>query len=154
MSSRAHNHTKLLLLLFAGWVSSITMLVPWPPATIAYVNAHDMRIPEWGIWFRWLLYSAFVLGGAIAALLAFRGSMKAFGYAAGFSVLYLGWWLSEHLLAKRPLAESMSAVVHHLQVGDTLSRLVVAQHQVVLPLLHIAFLIIVVLAYGRRRVAI
>jgi hypothetical protein len=150
----AHNHTKLLVLLFAAWVSCITMLVPWPPATIAYINAHDLRVPEWGVWFRWILQSAFVLGGAIAAFLAFRGRKRAFKYAVGFSALYVAWWLSEYLLAKSPLTDSISRVVHHLQVGDTVSRLVVAQHQIALPLLHLAFLVVVVFAYGRDRVAI
>jgi hypothetical protein len=150
----AHNHTKLLLLLFAAWVSCITMLVPWPPVTIAYIHAHDMRVPDWGIWFRWLLHTAFVLGGAIAAFLAFRGGERAFKYAALFSALYVAWWLSEYLLATSPLADSIWRVVHHLQVGDTVSRLVVAQHQIALPLLHLAFLVVVMFTYGRRGVAI
>ena len=150
----ALNHPKLLLLLFMAWVSSVTMLVPWPPATIAYVHAHDMHVPEWVIWFRWTLQSVFVLAGAFATFLAYRGSSTALKCAVGFSVFYIAWWLSEYFLAKSPLTESVARVVHHLKVGDTVSRLVVAQHQVVLPLLHELFLLIVLFGYGKRRVAI
>lgn len=151
----SHSQTKLLLLvLFVAWVSSITMLVPWPPTTIEYVRGYDMRVAEWPIWTRWILQSAFVMAGAFAALLAYRGSSKALKYAVGLSALYIAWWLSEYLLAKSPLTESIARVVHHLQVGDTTSRLVVAQHQLVLPIVHLVFVLITMLGYGKRRVAI
>ena len=146
--------TKLLLIVVAAWVSSVTMLQPWPTTTIVFLNTYSYEGPYWPIWARWVLNALFVLGGTVSAFLAYRGSERAFKYALVFSVSYIGYWLSEYVLASSGPLFVVSLVLHQLRENELLSRLVIAQHQIVLPIVHLVFLTSAVFKYGRRRHAI
>jgi hypothetical protein len=150
----AARHAKLLLIVVAAWVSSITMLQPWPTTAIAFVSAYNYDGPHWQIWACWALNALFVLGGTVSAFLAYRGSERAFKYALAFSVLYIAYWLSEYVLARNGALFIVSLVLRQLRENELLSKLVIAQHQIVLPIVHLTFLVSAVFRYGRRRHAV
>jgi len=146
-----------LFALLIAWISSITMLYPWPPRTIAALeeltrtyeretgssNAGTrIEVPHQPIWNRWVVNVLFVLGGVVFVLLTLRGGKSSRGFVVGFSVLYLAYWLSEYVLSLGSTADVVAAVVRQIKDGDLLRKTVIIQHQVLLPLVHLGSLII------------
>jgi hypothetical protein len=150
-----------LFVLLAGWVSSITMLYPWPPRTIAVleelVETHAkleekqaasstpetrIQVAHQPIWNRWILNLLFVVGGTLFVLLTLRGSKVARGLVVGFSGIYLAYWLSEYMLSLGPASSVVAAVIRQINDGDLLRKTVIIQHQILLPLIHLGGLII------------
>jgi hypothetical protein len=141
-------------LVVLGWVSSVTMLVPWPPATMALFEAHNVELAHWAVWVRWALNAIFILGGAISAFLALRGRQRALRYAVAFSAIYIAYWLSEYVLARGPAVDVISSVMRQVRLGGLASQIVIIQHQIVLPIFHLIFIGFTAFKYGKRRYAI
>jgi hypothetical protein len=146
--------SRLLWLVFAAWVSSVTMLLPFPPFTIEWLKAHNVEPPYWLIWGRWLLNLAFIVGGATAVYLARRGRHRALSVAVLFSLVYVAYWLSEYVMARSPAIEVVKLVLYQLKLGGWPTKIGVFQHQVVLPLIHLLFVAVVARGYLKPRHAI
>lgn len=147
------NQHGFLLILVVAWISSLTMLQPLPTTTIAVLSAQVGEVPHWPIWARWILAALFVLGGTVSAFLAFRGSQRAFKCALAFSVLYVAYWLSEYLLAHSAMF-IFSLVLRQLRENELVSKLVIAQHQFILPTIHLVFLTTAAFKLAKRGHAI
>ena len=146
--------SRLVWLVFAAWVSSVTMLLPFPPFTIEWMKAHNFEPPYWLIWGRWLLNVAFIVAGATAAYLARGGRLWALSLAVLFSLIYIAYWLSEYVTARSPAIEVVQRVLYQLKLGGWPLKIGVFQHQVVLPLIHLLFVAVMARGYLKSRDAI
>ena len=150
-----HDQSTLFLMVIAAWISSVTMLVPWPPIMIALFEAHfPGEIAPWVVWGRWILNLAFIVGGALSTLLLLRGHRRALKYALGFSATYVAYWLSEYAFVHGTVLDVILAIERQWERGGLGSRIVILQHQVALPLIHLAFLACAGFYCYKRRYAI
>jgi hypothetical protein len=162
MSMRASFWRKVLLVLAVAWFSSVTMLIPWPPTTlhklqelgIATTDGAGVASPQSrnesgnlagptsvssrGLWIRWGIAVVFVAGGLIAALVGSRGHRLAIRLSIAFSLIYLGYWLSEYVLAIGTVGSVLQSVANQIASENLGSSIVVVQHQILLPLVHLA----------------
>ena len=153
---------KVLIVLVLAWISSVTMLIPWPPTTlhkleelgIATTNDTRAAVPQprsesrgladttsvspRAVWFRWGIALVFVAGGLIAALAGLKGHRFAIWVSIAFSLIYVGYWLSEYALAIGTVGSVLQSVANQIAKGNLMSKIVVIQHQALLPLVHIA----------------
>lgn len=118
---RMSSQIPVAVLLFA-WISSATMLIPGP--WIA------------GSWLQWTAKALFVLAGVTVCAVGLRRGRRWLPFVVLLSALSLMYWLSEHLFAIRPMAESFASVAHAIADLDGLPRVVLIQTQLVLPIVH------------------
>jgi hypothetical protein len=150
----------VLLIVALAWLSSVTMLSHWPPTTFSELEkaaipmtndvpdflsggAHESRAVEGqqsvsmrAVWMNWTFKLLFVVGGFIAAAAGLAGSRTGTWAAVGFSILYIGYWLSEYALARGTVASVVHAVAYQIAHAPLVTQIGVIQHQIVLPLLH------------------
>lgn len=89
------------------------------------------------VWMTWALKLLFVIGGLAAAVAGLAGNRAVVWVAVGFSILYIGYWLSEYALARGTAASVVQVVAYQIAHASFPTRIGVIQHQIVLPLLHI-----------------
>jgi hypothetical protein len=143
MESRLKVWRGMVVVLLLAWLSTLTMLIPWPPATIDLFKSQAIPLPSIAaLWTRWIVAFLFVLCGVLAALFSLRGSRRAGRVLLLLSLLYIGYWVSEYLLASRPISDGIDALLRQVGSATPLAKAVIIQHQVILPLVHLGCLAI------------
>ena len=142
MNHASNRWRVMAVVLLCAWFSAATMLVPWPPVLVDLFASKGIAIPSEAIWIRWLGKLALIFGGSLGALLWLRGSRWAVPILILCSVLYLGYWMSEYLFSPGQISEVVSAVARQISNAELLRKLVILQHQVILPVIHLVFLVL------------
>ena len=130
------------VVLLCAWLSAATMLVPWPPVVMDIFASKGIAIPAGAVWIRWLPKLVLVLCGVSAALMWLRGRQRAFRILIVLSVLYLGYWISGYLLTPGEIGDLVRTITWQISNEDGLRKLTILQHQIILPVIHLVFLIL------------
>lgn len=138
------------------------MLIPWPPTTLQKLQelgidttggagtasqqfrnettelASPVSVSRRALWARWGIAVVFVAGGLVAALAGLKGHRLAIRLSVAFSLTYLGYWLSEYVFAIGTVGSVIQSVANQITSANVATRIVVIQHQILLPVVHLA----------------
>jgi hypothetical protein len=139
------------VVLVMAWLSTVTMLIPWPPATMTLLESHGMTPPSAHVlWTRWLLGCMFVVGGTFSAVSALRAARQGNFITIGFSVIYILYWLSAYVTMPVPVGEVIRITIRQIANVPFWNKVGVIQYQVLLPLVHCAYLMATFLSLTSR----